>query len=133
MNRTGSFLAILIIATVPALAQWLNVPTKGIPRTEDGKPDLSAPAPRLSDGRPDLAGIWEPREGGKYAKDIVADLKPEGVPYQPWAKALFDSRVDGTHGREDPTASCLPEGVPKVNASPYPWKIVQTPGFLVIV
>ena len=32
--------AILTIASVPSLVQWLNVPTKGIPRTKDGKPDL---------------------------------------------------------------------------------------------
>jgi hypothetical protein len=40
------------------------------------------------------------------------------VPYQPWAKALFDSRSNGAHGREDPTASCLPAGVPEIDASP---------------
>ena len=54
MNRkTGSLVAaIVVIATVPALAQWLNVPTKNTPRTKDGKPDLSAPAPRKPDGKP---------------------------------------------------------------------------------
>jgi hypothetical protein len=37
-QRTGSLVAaILTIATVPATARWLNVPTKGIPRTKDGK------------------------------------------------------------------------------------------------
>ena len=33
----------------PAVAQWLNYPTPGIPRTADGKPDLSAQAPRTAD------------------------------------------------------------------------------------
>jgi hypothetical protein len=28
---------------------------------------------------------------------------------------------------------CLPQGVPKINASPYPWKVVQAPGSLVII
>ena len=36
----------LLLASVGASAQWLKYPTPGIPRTADGKPDLSAPAPR---------------------------------------------------------------------------------------
>ena len=39
-------------------AQWVNLKTPGIPRTPDGKPDLSAPVPRTADGKPDLSGIW---------------------------------------------------------------------------
>ena len=58
-RRTGSLLvAILAIASVPSAAQWINYPTPGIPRTPDGKPDLSAPAPKTADGKPDLSGIW---------------------------------------------------------------------------
>jgi hypothetical protein len=30
-------------------AQWLNVKTAGIPRTPDGKANLTAPAPRTQD------------------------------------------------------------------------------------
>ena len=43
---------------VPLSAQWLNYPTPGIPRTRDGKPNLSAPAPHTADGKPDLSGVW---------------------------------------------------------------------------
>ena len=57
-------------------AQWLNYPTPGIPRTADGKPNLTAPAPRTGDGRPDLTGLWTGFSG-------VADLKLEDA--QPWA------------------------------------------------
>ena len=39
-------LALLILAVVPATAQWLDYKTPGIPRLRDGKPNLSAPAPR---------------------------------------------------------------------------------------
>ena len=39
-------------------AQWLNFMQPGIPRTPDGKPDLTAPAPRAPDGKPDLSGLW---------------------------------------------------------------------------
>src|SRR6267154_1353186 len=53
-------LAVLFSAlSAPAFAQWLKYPTAGIPRTPDGKPNLSAPAPKTADGKPDLSGLWE--------------------------------------------------------------------------
>ncbi len=42
-----------------ARAQWMHYPTPGIPRTRDGKANLSAPLPRASDGKPDLSGLWQ--------------------------------------------------------------------------
>jgi hypothetical protein len=127
----ASSVAILFLSCAPVCAQWLKVPPAPVPRTPDDKPDLSAPAPRLPDGHADLSGIWEPN--GKYVQNLAADLKPEDVPFQPWAKALYDERKDGSHSREDQAAHCLPQGVPRINAAPAPWKIVQTPGFIVIV
>src|SRR4029453_2599647 len=49
-----ALLQLVIIAAFcsPAFAQWANVPQASIPRTVDGKPNLSAPAPRLADGKP---------------------------------------------------------------------------------
>src|SRR5262245_10971950 len=46
-----TLLIVVITATLntPLAAQWLNQPTPGIPRTPDGKPNLSAPAPRGPD------------------------------------------------------------------------------------
>src|SRR6266568_9567364 len=38
-----------------AYAQWPNDPDPRIPRTKDGKPNLTAPAPRLN-GKPDISG-----------------------------------------------------------------------------
>lgn len=121
----------VLLASALALAQWLNYPTAGIPRLPDGKPNLSAPAPRRPDGKPDLYGIWEPTP--KYVRDLAADLKPGDVPMQPWAEALYKERLTGIHSREEPDANCLPQGVPKIDAAPAPWKIVPTPRFIVIV
>jgi len=131
--RTPSRLAIAaLLLPMFVSGQWHNLPTKGIPKTADVKPNLSAPAPRAADGHPDLSGIWEP-SANKYVRDLAADLKPEDVPFLPWAKTLFDSRIDGSHSKEDPDANCLPQGVPKIDAAPAPWKVVQTPGFVVII
>ena len=124
-------MAVWLLASIPVAGQWTKLPTAGIPRTADGKPNLSAPAPRLPNGKPDLFGIWEPQEN-KYVRNIAADFKGE-IPFQPWAKALYDSRTDGSHSKEDPDANCLPQGVPKISAAPAPWKIVQQPGFIVII
>src|SRR5499426_4647069 len=85
--------SLIVVATIglsaPLAAQWLNQPTPGIPRTPDGKPNLSAAAPRTPDGKPDLSGLWN-RLSPKYHRNIAADLKPDEI--QPWARALVDER-----------------------------------------
>ncbi len=131
-SRFRICIAAAALVVLPLGAQWKNLPSKGVPRTSDGKVNLSAPAPQSSDGHPDLSGIWEP-SANKYLRDIAVDLKPAEVPFQPWAKALYQQRLDGSHSKEDPDANCLPQGVPKIDAAPAPWKIVQTRGFIVIV
>jgi hypothetical protein len=55
-------------------AQWLDWPTPGIPRTADGKPNLTARAPRTHDGRPDFSGIWQ-AEPNPYRFNLIQDLK----------------------------------------------------------
>jgi hypothetical protein len=131
MKTIAAFLLMLSMLCVPLFAQWLKIPS-AIPSGPDGKPNLTAPAPRTSDGHADLSGIWEP-VSPKYLRNLAADLKPDEVPYQPWAKALVDARADGSHAREESDANCLPQGVPKIGAAPAPWKIVQTPSLIVVV
>ena len=132
LRAIACFVTIFILMCVSAWAQWVKVPPAAIPQS-NGKPNLSAPAPKLPNGTPDLSGIWEPPSPPKYLRNIAADMKPEDVPYQPWAKALVDARADGSQAREESDANCLPQGVPKIAAAPAPWKIVQTPGFIVIL
>jgi hypothetical protein len=113
-------------------AQWLNLPASGVPRLADGKPNLTAPAPRAADGHPDLSGIWEPN-ANRFVRDIAVDLKPGEVPFQPWAEALYKDRLTGAHSGEESDANCLPQGVPKIDAAPAPFKIFQTAGQLAIL
>ena len=127
--------ATLFVATSTPLLlaqHWTKVPLTGIPLTPDGKPDMFAPVPRTPDGKPDLSGKWSSKDN-TFARNLATGLKEEDVPLQPWAKALFDKRKDGSHSREDPDANCLPQGVPKIGALAYPWRLIQTPGSIVII
>ena len=59
MKRLALGVLVLTLGAMgPLRAQWLKLPTAGIPRTASGAPDLAAPAPRTSDGKPDLSGQW---------------------------------------------------------------------------
>src|SRR6185369_17633213 len=53
-----AIILVVALTSVHAHAQWLNYPDARIPRTKDGKPNLTAPAPRLN-GKPDLSGVWQ--------------------------------------------------------------------------
>ena len=122
----------LAVALLPAaFGQWLDVKTAGVPRLADGKPNLTAPAPRLADGRPDLSGLWNPEAG--FVRTLAKDLKPGEVPMQAWAETLYKERLSGIHSHEEPDANCLPQGVPKIDAAPAPWRMVQTPGIVFLV
>jgi hypothetical protein len=74
--KTFGLVIVLLVLAAPLRAQWLNHPTPGIPRTPDGKANLTAPAPRTADGKPDLSGMWQ-RISPKYRRNIAADYKPE--------------------------------------------------------
>jgi hypothetical protein len=141
-----------------AQAQWLHYPTPGIPRTRDGRPNLSAPAPRAANGKPDLSGRWQveptpfeemtrlfgpgldtlsvpgddPRNFSKYAFNILADFKPEEAPIRPEAAKILLRHLE-TSGIENPTTKCLLGGVPFGGLLPFPNKFIQTPGVIVIL
>src|SRR5258706_6669496 len=132
--------AMLFMSQAAALAQWEKVKGPNIPRTADGRPNLSAPAPRAADGKPDLSGIWWlPATGAgngdvppKYLNNIAADLKPEEVPLQPLAATLFKQR-GADLSKDFPYTRCLPPGVPMISSFPAPWKVIQTPGLVAIL
>src|SRR6187431_1479037 len=98
MYRRFLPIAILVVwAAGPSSAQWLKHPDPRVPRTVDGKPNLTAPAPHLPDGKPDFSGLWNAVDG-RFLTNISrrAGVEP---PFQPWAKKLFDER-QANEGRD---------------------------------
>jgi len=125
----------ILLALVTALmspAQWLNLRTPGIPRLVDGNPDMTAPTPKTFDGKPDLSGIWrsDPTEGVNYIQNVARDVPPDAV--KPWAKALYERRIENLQ-RDEPWARCQPAGLPLLDTAGFTYRIVQSPGLLVIL
>lgn len=124
----------ILVTSAPLIAQWLNYPAPGVPRSSNGKVNLAAPAPKAPDGRSDLSGVWESES--QYFYDLAADLKPGEVVMQPWAKSLQAER-EGKDHQDDPLSTCMPPGVPRINMTspnaPHLFKIVQTPSLVVLL
>lgn len=158
MRRQKLKLGIVFAAVVTcASAQWLNYPTPGTPRTKNGKPNLSAPAPRAANGKPDLSGVWQveppapgemerkigdvgtfavpgddPREFSPYFFNILADFKREEAPIRPAAAEVFMKNFK-TYGKDHPYSRCLPMGIPSTELIGVPFKMIHTPGILVLL
>jgi hypothetical protein len=136
-------LTALMVAT--AHAQWVNYPTRGVPRTPDGRPNLNAPPPRTADGKPDFTGIWQlepdascPEVGcqvdypvGSEFRNLGAKLKG-GLPYQPWAAALVKERT-AQLGKDDPVGFCKPGSAVRILTYPPYRKFLQMPDLFVIL
>ena len=50
-------------------AQWLGFREPGVPRTSDGRADMTAPTPKAPDDHPDLSGVW------MHETTTVAEMK----------------------------------------------------------
>jgi len=143
----------MVLAAMPAalFAQWDDYPTRGVPKTPDGKPNLAGPVPKAADGHPDLTGLWEyfrdrgappPNPGASLGLSVVAPGSnpffnigfgmKDGLPFQPWALALRKSRM-ADNNKDNPDAHCLPIGLMQLHQHPQPRKIIQTPAVTVIL
>ena len=73
-RRSAVALTVLaaLFASNRLAAQWLNYPSRGVPRAADGTVNMRAPAPRMANGKPDLSGLWmtaEPNRGPRATAD----------------------------------------------------------------
>ena len=118
------FLAVLtlVVGATPAWAQWLDRKTPGIPRTADGKPNLTAPAPHGPDGKPDFTGVWNaPTPAGR----------PEASNLKPWVLDLVGQRQKEYY-KTRPYYQCLPSG-PEAERFGGWKRVLQTPAAIAIL
>ena len=95
------------------------------------------PTPRWSDGRVNLASV--PGQKGHWIRtrrELVVDAdtanilpndrKVEEIPFQPWAKALFEYRRT-KDDRDSPHARCKPSAGPRQIGTAYGFEMVEFP------
>lgn len=85
----------------------------------------------IPDNVPNISGTWSPNTNFRTLNPV--DGSP--TPFLPWAQAFFENRLAAEARGEplfDPNANCLPSGVPRVLATPYPLDIVQTPDAIMV-
>src|SRR5216684_8715540 len=119
ISRSISTFIVFLFAVVPLHAQWLDYPSPGIPRTADGKPNLSAPVPKAADGKPDLSGLWLRVRNPNERVTVLAmgpnleDFMRPGEkisPLLPAAEAIHQARM-ANFMKDRPSARCLPHGI----------------------
>jgi hypothetical protein len=129
--------AVLLVASSPVVRG--QAPARAI--------TAAKAVPRTADGKPDLSGVWIANgairllEGDQAAEAIrQADLAaarsplppPEPPPYKPEYEKVRQEYL-ARRGIDDPMARCLISGVPRISARPLPFQIVQTPGLMVFL
>jgi len=127
MQRTMLVTALWLLPT-SLFAQWLDFKTPGIPRTADGKPNLTAPAPRTPDGKPDLSGLWMPQRN-IYWLDVSPNPQDDSF-FTPAAEAVFQKRAADL-AQDWPGTHCLPLGPGAILAGMY--RIMQSPSVVALL
>jgi hypothetical protein len=104
----------------------------------------SRPTPHWPDGRvnfgplPGEKGVWAGNAGSTLATNdrragidngrinLPTNLKVSEVPFQPWAKALYEYRQERLTA-DDPHVRCKASGGPRLYHTPYGFEIVDAP------
>ena len=107
----------------------------GAPPGQRGRARDAQPAPRWPDGRLNIGSV--PGQKGHWIRtrrELVVDAKTtnvlpgdrriEQIPFQPWAKALFESRRSNSD-RDSPHARCKPDAGPRQIGTAYGFEIVE--------
>src|SRR5258705_11774913 len=105
------------------------------------RPVAGQALPRTADGKPDLSGVWQAVNTASWnvlshqaEKDVPAGLgvvEGDEIPYQPWAAARQKENF-ANRATADPESKCYLPGVPRITYMAYPFQIFQTPGHIAI-
>jgi hypothetical protein len=134
--RVLAFLSAATLAVGLLVAQNTPGPGAGTPGPGKGKgakgkaKGPSQPAPKNAAGRivlgPGAAGrgFW----GGAGA--IIGgagNLTADQIPFQPWAKYLYDARRSNAGQEDDPHVRCMPPGGPRQFQTPNGFEFLEMP------
>ena len=124
---------------LPYLAVVLSlIPSLASAQAADGGTQTSGTAsvPRTSDGKPDLSGIWQVlnRANDNILAHSASEDGPAGlgvvdgdeIPYRPEALQQKEENLANRETR-DTEANCYLPGVPRVTYTPFPFQIIQLP------
>jgi hypothetical protein len=79
-----------------------------------------------------VSGIW-------WANSYSGEIRPQGGGALPFTTAGSDAYRKNSAGLKDGNVEdaarrfCVPDGVPRILATPYPFQILESPGFVTIV
>ena len=96
-------------------------PSKPTPRHPDGHVNLGAPA----GGKGFWGGGGSILAGGRGAAN-TKNLTADQVPFQPWAKALYEMRQK-VGDKDDPHARCVPHGGMRQFQTPNGFEFIEQP------
>lgn len=122
---------------------WLLAVATAVALTPAGAAgQVSGAVPRTADGKPDLTGVWQAVTTANWnvqahaaEKDVPAGLgvvEGDEIPYQSWAAAKKQENFKN-RATADPEAKCYLPGVPRITYMPYPFQILQTPNHIAIL
>lgn len=107
-----------------------------------GAQAAGAAMPRTADGKPDLSGVWQvmntanldiqdhhAQEGAPAGQGVVEGNE---IPYQPWALKKKQENY-ANRAIADPEKRCYMPGVPRITYTPMPFQIIQRPDLTTIL
>lgn len=127
-------------SSIVTVAAAVAIASAQAPQKNSAPTAATKPIPRTPDGKPDLTGTWQAGGvsiNGEPGAPPLHPLPPtkyrpparQPIPYQAWAAAKQKTFTV----LDDPTSKCLLPGVPRIVGMPMPLEIVQTPKEVVIL
>jgi hypothetical protein len=145
MRVRGTIFVFFAMAAVAVLVLSLATISGQAPAAgARGQAAAAAAIPRTADGKPDLSGIWqvldnsidgnvEPHAasfGVRAGQGAIIDPPNKMIPYLP--AALAKRQENYKNRAKDPVSRCFKPGVPRVTYIPFPFQITQSPKMIQI-